>query len=170
MKLTIRNGRLPDLDRVWEIEKQAFPPAEAALRETYEYRLKNISDWFFVGELDGEIVSAVVGRLTQRDVFSDALYENVSLEAGPYFAILSVLTSDEHRKKGFAGQVLEYSIEAARQAGLKGITLACKDYLIAYYEKFGFQKIGVSESAHGGAVWNDMRLEFEKEKTIPEGV
>ena len=140
------------------------------MRETYEYRLKNISDWFFVGELDGEIVSAAVGRLTQRDVFSDALYENISLEAGPYFAILSVLTSDEHRKKGFAGQVLEYSIEAARQAGLKGITLACKDYLIAYYEKFGFQKIGVSESAHGGAVWNDMRLEFEKEKTIPEGV
>ena len=64
MDLIVRNGRLSDLDRVWEIEKQAFPPAEAALRETYEYRLRNISDWFFVGELDGEIVSAVVGRLT----------------------------------------------------------------------------------------------------------
>ena len=32
MDLTVRNGRLSDLDRVWEIEKQAFPPAEAALR------------------------------------------------------------------------------------------------------------------------------------------
>lgn len=162
MDLTVRNGRLSDLDRVWEIEKQAFPPAEAALRETYEYRLRNISDWFFVGELDGEIVSAVVGRLTTQDVFSDALYENVPLEEGPYFAILSVLTADEHRKKGFAEQVLNDSLEAAKEAGLRGATLACKDYLIAYYEKFGFEKVGVSESAHGGAVWNDMRFDFAK--------
>lgn len=152
---------MEDLDGICEIERQAFPPAEAASRETYAYRLAHISDWFFVGELNGEIVSAVVGRLTAKNVFSDDLYENIPIEEGQYYAVLSVLTATTCRKKGFAGQLLEYGIGAAKEAGLAGVTLACKDHLIPYYEKFGFEPVGVSASAHGGAIWNDMRLDFE---------
>ena len=38
--------------------------------------------------------------------------------------------------------------------------LTCKDKLVHYYEKFGFQNEGVSESVHGGAMWYQMRLTF----------
>ena len=37
----------------------------------------------------------------------------------------------------------------------------CKDALIHYYAKFGFQNEGVTDkSVHGDAVWNQMRLTF----------
>ncbi len=163
MKLNIRNGKLEDLERVCEIEKQAFPPAEAALPETYEYRLEHINDWFFVGETEGNVVCAVVGRLTEQDGITDVLYESVPLKEGAYFAILSVLTDPAWRRKGFAGKTLRHALEKAREAGLTGVTLACKDFLVSYYETFGFSKVGVSDSVHGGAVWNDMRLLFSEE-------
>ena len=40
--------------------------------------------------------------------------------------------------------------------------LTCKDRLIPYYEKFGYRNLGVSASVHGGAVWYDMILEFDR--------
>ncbi len=42
----------------------------------------------------------------------------------------------------------------------KGLVLTCKDKLIHYYAKFGFENEGVSESTHGDVVWNKMRLTF----------
>ena len=38
--------------------------------------------------------------------------------------------------------------------------LTCKDRLVHYYAKFGFENEGVSESMHGNVVWNQMRLKF----------
>lgn len=54
-------------------------------------------------------------------------------------------------------------IDDARMAGRKGCILTCKDKLLHYYEKFGFKNCGISQSMHGGAIWYDMRLEFEHE-------
>ena len=42
----------------------------------------------------------------------------------------------------------------------KGLVLTCKDHLVHYYAKFGFENEGVSESEHGGVKWNQMRLKF----------
>ena len=50
--------------------------------------------------------------------------------------------------------------EDARAQGRKGLVLTCKDKLIPYYSKFGFELEGVSESVHGNVVWNQMRLTF----------
>ncbi len=44
--------------------------------------------------------------------------------------------------------------------GRKGLVLTCKDHLVHYYAKFGFENEGVSESEHGGVRWNQMRLKF----------
>ena len=39
---------------------------------------------------------------------------------------------------------------------MESIVLTCKDHLVHYYSRFGFKKVGVSASVHGGAVWYDM--------------
>ena len=51
-------------------------------------------------------------------------------------------------------------IEDAKAQGRKGLVLTCKDHLVHYYAKFGFENEGVSESEHGGVKWNQMRLKF----------
>ena len=67
---------------------------------------------------------------------------------------------EEFRCQGIAAKLMEHMIEDARMHGRKGLILTCKDRLIHYYAKFGYQNLGVSASVHGGAVWYDMLLEF----------
>ena len=43
---------------------------------------------------------------------------------------------------------------------LRGVVLTCKEKLVPYYAKFGFVDEGVSQSAHGGVVWHQMRRTF----------
>ena len=45
-------------------------------------------------------------------------------------------------------------------ASMERVILTCKQEKLAYYEKFGFENHGVSNSSHGGAVWYDMVLEL----------
>ena len=65
----------------------------------------------------------------------------------------------------YSGKNMEHMIGDARAKGRKGLILTCKDRLIHYYEKFGYKNMGVSASVHGGAVWYDMLLEFEDQKS-----
>ena len=60
----------------------------------------------------------------------------------------------------YAGELLKRAIADAKDQGRKGLVLTCKDRLVHYYAKFGFENEGVSESVHGNVVWNQMRLKF----------
>lgn len=55
---------------------------------------------------------------------------------------------------------MERVIQDAKNQARVGCILTCKEELLAYYKKFGFESIGLSESVHGGAVWYDMKLEY----------
>ena len=93
----------------------------------------------------------------------DEMYEKAVMhnEDGAWQMIFGVNTIPAYRKHGYAGQLLQCAIEDARKQGRKGLVLTCKDALIHYYAKFGFQNEGVTDkSVHGDAVWNQMRLTF----------
>ncbi len=77
--------------------------------------------------------------------------------------IFGVNTLPAFRRRGLAGAVLERVIADAKAQGRRGCVLTCKDGLVHYYARFGFQSEGVSASTHGGAVWYDMRLTFGSE-------
>lgn len=51
-------------------------------------------------------------------------------------------------------------ISDAREQKRQGLVLTCKEKLVHYYSKFGFEDEGISESKHGGVVWHKMRLTF----------
>ena len=76
----------------------------------------------------------------------------------------------EYRKKGYAEKLINELISDAKTQGKKGVVLTCKDVLVSYYEKFGFENEGVSESTHGGVVWYAMRLKFLDNKLIKKAV
>ena len=76
--------------------------------------------------------------------------------------IFGVDTLPEYRGKGYAGILINKMIEMAKKENREGLVLTCKDHLVNYYAKFGFIDEGISESNHGGVVWHEMRLTFNK--------
>ena len=162
--MTIRIAQMEDIDAIIAVETECFPPAEAATREEFAERLKYYKDHFWLMFDGGHLVAFVDGMVTSQKDLTDEMYEKAELheEQGDWQMIFGVNTIPAYRRRGLAEQVLKRAIADAKAQGKKGLVLTCKDKLIHYYAKFGFENEGVSESAHGGAVWNQMRLTFQK--------
>ena len=161
--MRIRTASMADLAAVAAVEGACFPAAEAATEKDFAARLAVYPNHFWLlEEDDGTLVSFVNGLVTDEPLLRDEMYADASLhnERGAWQMIFGVNTLPQYRRQGLAGQVLERVIADARAQGRKGCVLTCKDKLIHYYEKFGFQNEGVSASTHGGVVWYDMRLTF----------
>ncbi len=156
MELNIRKARPADLDRIAEIEAESFPPEEAASREKYAWRLANYPDYFIVGESEEKIISVICMIPMAAAVINDDIFEMEKVPVGTVCAVLDVMTAASCRGCGAAEQMLKEAIEIARQQGMTSMALTCKEHLIHYYAKFGFEKQGLSASVHGGAVWDDM--------------
>lgn len=162
MKLEIRQVKPCDLDAVTSVENSCFPKEEAASESSFEKRIASFPESFFVGLVDGKIVTLVNGCVTNSKTIYDELFENASLhdKNNDYQSIFGLCTLPDYQKRGYAEQMLNFMIEIANKRNKKGVILTCKDKLIKYYEKFGFKNLGVSKSVHGGAVWYDMIIEF----------
>ena len=139
--MNIRIATIKDLDAVTAVEAECFPPAEAATREELEERLTYYADHFWLMFDGDKLIAFVDGFVTDEEDFG-------------------VNTIPAYRKHGYAGELLKCAIEDARKHGRKGLVLTCKDHLVHYYAKFGFENEGISESEHGGVRWNQMRLKF----------
>ena len=159
----IRPVKPEDLDMVTEVEATCFPAAEAATRESFKQRIATFPECFFVAEYEGQIIGFINGCATDERTIRDEMFEDSSLHRvdGCYQSIFGLDVIPKYQRQGIAAKLMNHLIEDARVKGRKGLILTCKDRLIHYYAKFGYQNLGVSASVHGGAVWYDMLLEFE---------
>ena len=159
----IRTATIEDLDAIAQVEAECFPPTEAATAAEFKERLEHYADHFWL-MFDGDLLIAFVdGFVTNQKDLTDDIYEKAELhdENGDWQMIFGVNTIPEYRRNGYAGELIKRAVDDAKRQGRKGIVLTCKDKLVHYYAKFGFEDEGVSEkSTHGGAVWNQMRLTF----------
>lgn len=162
MEIKIRRVAIEDLDQVFEIESKCFPEMEAASKESFEARIMTFPESFFAAEIDGKMIGFINGAVINETVICDELFNDVGLhiEDGEYQTIFGLDVVSEYRNQGIAAKLMEHMIESARIAGRKGVILTCKEKLIHYYSKFGYENKGVSKSVHGGAEWYDMILEF----------
>ena len=160
----IRTASLADAAALAAVEAACFPPAEAATAAEITDRLAYYADHFWLlEEDDGTLVSFVDGMTTDEPTLRDEMYENAALhdEDGTWQMIFGVNTLPEYRRHGYAGQLLRRAIADAKQQGRKGLVLTCKERLLPYYAKFGFQDEGVTDkSTHGNVAWHQMRLSF----------
>lgn len=162
MELNIRKARPQDMNRVYEIELESFPPEEAATKEKYVWRLEHYPELFLVAEAADpaggrdRICGCICMISMDAPLIHDEVFEMDPIPDGRTCAVLTVMTEAAARRKGVAGLLLEAGIDAARRQGMESIVLTCKEHLVHYYSRFGFEKIGVSASVHGGAVWYDM--------------
>lgn len=160
--MKIRNASMADLEAITEMEKECFPEAEAATKESFRKRIAYFGTHFWLLEEEGRLIGMINGMVTEEAKLRDEMYEDAGLHDpnGSWQMIFGVETIPEYRCRGYAGKVMERVIRDCQAAGRKGIVLTCKDRLVPYYEKFGFVNEGISESVHGGVVWYDMRLVF----------
>ncbi|MFZ5967177.1 MAG: GNAT family N-acetyltransferase [Bacillota bacterium] len=162
-ELKIRNVLPEDLACVSQIEAVCFPSAEAAPKDVLKERISVFPEGFFVAELNNEIIGFINGGATNKNYIEDAFFKtmNLHMSNGDNLVIFGLDVHPNYQRKGFAKELMEYYIEAAKKDGRKKILLTCKEHLIKYYEQFGYINEGVSASEHGGAKWYDMVLGLE---------
>lgn len=160
--MTIRHARPTDLDALDALEQQCFPPEEAATRAAFAQRLAAFPEHFWLAEEDGQILACVNGCVSDSPLLQDEMFDNAGLhnEQGAWQMLFGVETHPAAQGKGYASALMRRMIADAKAQGRQGVVLTCKQELLDFYRRFGFENEGVSASQHGGAVWYDMRLRF----------
>ena len=159
---TIRQGRAEDAAALAKVEAECFPAVEAATAEEIGERLSVYPTHFLLLYRDGKLAGFIDGMATDEKDLRDEMYEKASLhnEKGAWQMIFGLNTIPAFRREGCAGRLIEAFKKQAKEEGRKGIVLTCKDRLVHYYARFGFENEGVSTSTHGHVVWYQMRLTF----------
>ena len=136
---------------VKEMWRISFPQEDPAYIDFYFKKIwKPENCWL---SMEGDEIAGSLCRNKHALMFNSKVLETSMLTG--------ICTLPEYRRHGYAGQLIEYAIRCAREQRRKGVVLTCKDRLVHFYAKFGFQDEGVSEkSVHGGVVWHQMRLTF----------
>ena len=160
--MTIREATPEDLNAIHALENVCFPENEAASLFSFSQRLAVFPHHFWLLEEEDQLIGFINGMVTHRDTISDDMFAEAALhdDQGSWQSIFGLAVSPQHRKKGYAERLIRHLISVAKQQRRKGVSLTCKEYLIAYYEKLGFCNDGLSQSVHGGEVWYDLKAEF----------
>lgn len=160
--MLIQTATIHDLGAIAQVEALCFPPAEAADQSSIQRRLTVFPDRFWLLWEGDTLVCFVNGMLTDLPDLSDEMYENASLHNsdGSWQMIFGVDTIPAFRRQGCAEQLLNHVIEQCKRENRRGLVLTCKEHLLHYYAKFGFQNEGISPSVHGNVRWYQMRLTF----------
>ena len=160
--MQIRTATIEDIEALAEVEKECFPTAEAASKEEIGDRVAHYANHFWLLFEEEKLVGFLDGMVTNEPDLKDEMYANAAMhdENGKWQMIFGVNTIPAYRRRGLAARLIERAIEDARAQGRQGLVLTCKEKLIHYYAKFGFQNEGISQSVHGNVVWYQMRLTF----------
>lgn len=161
--MVIKHASRKDISALTAVETACFPPAEAATKKEFIDRVQYYGNHFWLLYGGDKLLAFVDGFVTDEPDLTDVMYEDAALhnEQGAWQMIFGVNTLPEYRRHGYAGQLLRRAVADARQQSRKGLVLTCKERLLPYYAKFGFQDEGVTDkSTHGNVAWHQMRLSF----------
>lgn len=161
--MNIRYATAEDIPAIAAVEAECFPPAEAATEQEFIARVRHYGNHFWLMFDKEKLVAFVDGFVTDEADLTDEMYENADMhnENGAWQMIFGVNTIPSYRRHGYAGTLIECAIADAKKQGRSGLVLTCKDKLVPYYAKFGFQDEGISEkSTHGNVTWHQMRFSF----------
>ncbi len=156
----IRNVVESDLDRCFEIEEVSYEGNEAATKEKIRRRIRTYPEGFIVLELSGMVVGFInCGATNNVDLADEKFKDLVGHESsGKHEVIFSVVVHRDFQGKGLVGELLADFINRIRTMHKKSIHLICRDSLIEFYKKYGFEYIRKSDSTHGGLKWHEMVL------------
>ncbi len=155
----IRDARSKDVSACHAIERACFEASEAALERSIRTRQRLYPEGFLVAELAEQVVGFINSGATDRvDLADEAFKDMVGHDPdGANIVIFSVAVAPDHQGTGVSRGLLHAFVDRARVLGKRSILLLCKDDLVGYYQRFGFQDMGQSGSSHGGFRWREMQ-------------
>lgn len=158
----IRHALARDLDDCFAVERSGFPPEEAATRETIRLRIKTFPQGFLVAESHNQVIGMLNSGATNKDDITDEKLKQLIGHdpLGKNLVIFALVVLPDFRKLGIARQLMTKCVEEARAGNKKKMLLLCKQHLIPYYQRLGFDHQGISRSQHGGAEWHEMSLQL----------
>ena len=71
--MDIRFATINDIDAVTELERQCFPPEEAAEKDSFEKRLTVFPNHFWLLEDSGKLASMINGMTTDIPILRDCV-------------------------------------------------------------------------------------------------
>ncbi|MFS0863807.1 GNAT family N-acetyltransferase [Fredinandcohnia sp. 179-A 10B2 NHS] len=156
--LMIRNVNMNDLPTLIRIEHLCFSKEEAASEEAFVNRIQKITDSFFVAEKNDKVIGFVNGPVIENKYITDNLFRDVNTNkaTGGHQSILGLAVSPNYQKQGVASALLTHIEKISKTKQRQTITLTCKEELVTFYERNGYQNEGISNSVHGGEVWFNM--------------
>ncbi|MHC5228378.1 GNAT family N-acetyltransferase [Enterococcus sp. LJL99] len=166
--MIIRHAVEEDLNQIIKIEQECFLEEEAASKDAFIERLSIISDSFFVAEEDGKILGYINGPVIDAEFITDDLFETIQKNpvSGGYQSVLGLAVSKEYQHQQIASQLLDTLYQSACVNQRKTVTLTCKEELIPFYKKNGYENLGLSASTHGGQRWYNLVKEISANDSV----
>ena len=131
----VREAKREDLDSLLKLylflHEERIPDHDRHLTETWEQILGDRNHHLIVNEVGGQIVSSCVC----------VIIPNLTRNVRPYAFIENVVTHADHRRKGYAGECLEYARQIAEKENcykMMLLTGSKKAGTLHFYEKAGY--------------------------------
>ncbi|KUI53718.1 Polyamine N-acetyltransferase 1 [Cytospora mali] len=78
------------------------------------------------------------------------------VEGGNTICLHSLAVSPKLQGCGLGKLAMKSFMQQMKGLGTERVALICQDYLVSYYERFGFKHAGKSKAEFGGGGWHDM--------------
>lgn len=78
------------------------------------------------------------------------------VEGGCTICLHTLAVSPKLQGCGLGKLAMKSFMQQMKGLGAERVALICQDYLVKYYERFGFKHAGKSEAQFGGGGWHDM--------------
>ena len=160
MMIIVRNARIADADRCFEIEASAYQGDEAATHAKISKRIKTYPEGFLILEVDGKVVGFInCGCAHQVEMSDEDFKELIGHDPdAPNVVIMSVVVDPAAQGKGHSRALMDEFAGRMRQMGKETVYLMCKEHHLPLYKKFGYGYLRPSASDHGGMAWHEMSL------------
>lgn len=164
--LVIRQPKEGEAATLGALEQLCFPAGEAATPAEMQDRFQAFPDNFLVAERDGVIRGYIDGVSSSQCRISPSMFHDTSLHEpeGEYLLVFGVGVHPNARQAGLAGMLLKSFVSMARKRGMKGVGLHCKEYMVRYYTRLGFEDLGPGQTGSG----HDMLLRLEADSGKPK--
>jgi GNAT superfamily N-acetyltransferase len=134
-KSMVREAEQRDLDAILELylflHEDSIPKKDEHLRDTWLQIIQDPNHHLIVNEVDGKIVSSCVC----------VIIPNLTRNIRPYAFVENVVTREDYRGKGYAGECLEFAREIAEKENcykMMLLTGSKKPETLRFYEKAGY--------------------------------
>lgn len=158
MNIIIRSAQTKDVKQCHRIESVSFSAEEAASLERITLRQREFPQGFLVAEHNGKIIGMInSGASDQADLADEEFKALIGHDRnGSQRVIFSLAVDPAQQGEGIGARLMQDYIDRARSDSVKEIRLICKEQMIDFYKRFGFENCGRSVSKHGGVEWWEM--------------